>query len=343
MDKRANSRKPFLFYNEDYYCEKPKRYFHNTRKVIFENFDSYATNTNRCKKLIMDFLDYCLPKYYRRKNKFTLLFRLLEPIIRQAGTLTYDERTDRWERQDNQYAHKWLIKVVGADMGQQIMFIIKRVIKGAKTCNLGFYNYSKLFRRCLSILLIKHKDVFVKCLQIILKAAMPIRNKGVVKSNYAFAITNALHYYIVENLHLLCKDINVVIKVRRLLIKHEMLSTEKRIKLSFEKCSTGIGVPLHKKLLLNYMMSINNDNLQWPSLMNIVESRQFDESNKISQVYIVQTNRYRPNLFKYNGWNEQGRFCRTENFCHLVNLQLNKDGTKKLKLVQRKCDKSSRN
>lgn len=358
MDKRANSRKPFLFYNEDYYCEKPKRYFH-TNKVIFEKLDPYATNINRCRKLLTDFFDYCLPKYYRRKNKFTLLFRLLEPVIKQTGTSSTVSDQSRWleinqfsawERRDNQYAHKWLIKVAGADMGQQILFIIKQVTKKFKTCNLGFHNYYKLFRRCLSMLLFKHKEVFVKCLQVILKAAMPVKNKGVVKSNYAFAVTNALHYYIVDNPHLLCKDINVAIKVRRLLIKHEMLPTEKRIRLSFEKCSKGIEVPLYEKLLLNHMMRINDDNLQWPSLMNnkkIMEwnaNRGFDESNKILHVYIGQyykigCRRIKKSFFKYNGWNEQLRFCRTEKFCHLVNLQLNKDGSKKLKRVQRKCDK----
>nr|BBA20531.1 hypothetical protein [Bombyx mori nucleopolyhedrovirus] len=361
MDKRANSRKPFLFYNEDYYCEKPKRYFH-TNKVIFEKLDPYATNINRCRKLLTDFFDYCLPKYYRRKNKFTLLFRLLEPVIKQTGTsaaLTTVSDQSRWleinqfsgwERRDNQYAHKWLIKVAGADMGQQILFIIKQVTKKFKTCNLGFHNYYKLFRRCLSMLLFKHKEVFIKCLQVILKAAMPVKNKGVVKSNYAFAVTNALHYYIVDNPHLLCKDINVAIKVRRLLIKHEMLPTEKRIRLSFEKCSKGIEVPLYEKLLLNHMMRINDDNLQWPSLMNnkkIMEwnaNRGFDESNKILHVYVGQyykssCRRIKKSFFKYNGWNEQLRFCRTEKFCSLVNLQLNKDGSKKLKHVQRKCDK----
>lgn len=43
---------------------------------------------------------------------------------------------------------------------------------------------------------------------------MFVKKKGVVKLNYVFVVINVLYYYIVDNLYLLCKDINVVIKVR---------------------------------------------------------------------------------------------------------------------------------
>lgn len=63
MDKCVNFCKLFLFYNEDYYCEKFKCYFY-INKVIFEKFDLYVMNINRCRELFMDFFDYCLLKYY---------------------------------------------------------------------------------------------------------------------------------------------------------------------------------------------------------------------------------------------------------------------------------------
>ncbi|AGA16193.1 p43 protein [Thysanoplusia orichalcea nucleopolyhedrovirus] len=353
--KRFNSRKPFLFYNEDYYKEKPNN-FYKTNAIIFKKLDLHATSIVKCKKLLTDFFDYCLPNYYRRKNRFHLMFRIIEPVIKQAGASTLATISNGQCHlleinkfadnviQDNKYAHKWLIKVVGTDMGQQILFIIKQVVKKFKSCNLGIQNYNKLFRRCLSVLIFKGKnDIFLKCLQIILNAAMPVKNKGVIKSNYAAAAASALHHFIVGNLQFLCSDVYVMIKVRRLLIKHSMLATENVIKSAFRQFSQKIDVSLFKKVMFNYMMTVYDNTMQWPSIMNDENLVDWTAKHRFKENTSF-TNFYKPlysiahvrqkSRFKYYGWNAQKQFCRNENdFFGLVNLHLNKNGTKELKSV----------
>ncbi|USC25891.1 p43 [Palpita vitrealis nucleopolyhedrovirus] len=327
MDKRANSRKPFLFYNEEYYCKKPKQFF-KSKNVNFESLNSYATNKTRCKELIVNLLDTCLPKSFRRKFKMYLFERLLRVVTTDNSNC----------QKDNQYLQNWLAKCISPDKDQQILFVIRQI--AARITTTGVYNYYYFaFKLCFSYLLHNnHTDVYLKCLQIILKAISPVKNNGIIKTLYSFYGVKNLHMYIIENLGTLCANVNVMIKTRRLLIKHNMMVTEEIIKCELEKYYKKFDVPLREKLLLKYMMQLNNDRLQWPrvNVPNLTKS----EAHKLllysNMKYNMNSKYIKLKNFNYIGWDENLNFRRTKKFCELTNIKIYKNNTKRLFDVKRK-------
>lgn len=349
MNRRANAIKPFLFYNEDYYRDdKPKQYFRRRTKILFSNYKRFATNRTQCKKLITHFLDYCMPKYYRHHNNIESVYRLLNPLLiqqqQQYNKITFINQHEirlykfrPHETEDNMVLYEWLTRCTGTEnVADNLMWIMREFMKRVSRCNLYFYDYYKLFQYCLSTLFCFDECKFMVCIRLVLSKCMSLKSKGVITSKYKYNLLTAMHYFIVNNLRLFMNNIVVLVKLRRLLIKHHMYVTNARI---YELCKSFAGehdVKLHQKLLLKHMMHYQHiENMMWPSLANIKSVVKWDEQRKTTANLPFNTSniKYGNKLFKYTGWDEEQRFCRTVNFKLLKRLHINKDGSKELKCV----------
>ncbi|UYE99097.1 MAG: hypothetical protein [Betabaculovirus sp.] len=246
MDICANLIKPFLFYNEDYYLDdKPKRYFRCLITILFSNYKRFATNKTQCKKLITHFFNYCMPKYYRHHNNIEAVYRLFNPLLIQQPQQynkikiinSYEIRLCKYRRQeteDNMVLYEWLTICTGTESAaDNLVWIIREIIKQVVKCNLLFYDYYKLFQYCLSTLFCFDECKFMVCIRLMLNKCMPLKSKGVITAKYKYCLLTALHYYILHNMRLFMNNIVALVKLRHLLIKHHMNATKKRI---YEMC-----------------------------------------------------------------------------------------------------------
>ncbi|UXX41904.1 p43 [Psilogramma increta granulovirus] len=349
MNRRVNARKPFLFYNEDYYRDDiPKQYFKSGKLIEFGKYNKIATNKSQCKELVKQFLDYCMPDRCRHKNnKIKMLDRLLGPLLLQQVNhqTTVNQRNEdlyclkSYETNDNMVLYNWMTKCTGTvNVADNIVWLMREIMKRSPKCNIYFHHYYKLFSQCFPTLLRIDKCKFLLCLRVILNKCMLPKNKGNVTARYKLYIASAVHYYLIDNLRLFLYDIALFVKVRRLLIKHYMHITNTRLNdLCKQFASNGNNIKLHQKLLLKYMMNYQHiEDVSWPSLADIESVVTWNKiSTNAIRTWPFDTSKIKNGnrLFTYTGWDCRQRFCRTVHCLLLQRLHINKDGSKVLKYV----------
>ncbi|QYC92684.1 P43 [Trabala vishnou gigantina nucleopolyhedrovirus] len=363
--QRLNASKPFLFYNEnDYYdfdCDRrknwPRRIFKREdvsfKKLHFKLVTTICReiNASACRVLLKEYFDFCLPNCNRFKNKFYLLVNnLIEPVLKQDENaiglllkerhsyLHYNLSYSWYENENSVYLLKWLIAATkSSNVDDHLCYIVGQVMRRVRTANLSFWNFYTLFDHCSLLLLHKYPDAFCKCFKVIMNTLMPAKRRGIVASKYASNGMNAMHYFLIDNVAGLLKNVNVLIMARRLLVDRGMHATNDRIQSLCEEFAKGIHVSLQQKILLTCMMRLTDVDLAWPSIVNAnIDNwrRERDTHNKrYVSVYHMSEN-MRPahrQCFKYYGWDENLRYCWNANEnVNLYKLKIGRDNRKQL-------------
>ncbi|AIS92103.1 P43-like protein [Erinnyis ello granulovirus] len=354
MNTRTSARKPFLFYNEDYYHPKRKVYFPSYNKyLLFSDYDKYATNKTQSKTLLKQFFDYCLPtKFTRHKNRVEKLIYLMKPVLQKLDSAVLDkihnvnwiDVPERLPMGDKEHVvlYDWLVKSTNTtNVADHLAYFMREIMKRASTSRVHYRNYYQLFRRCILTLLCIDKAKFMTCVRLVLRTCLPVKQKGVINAKYKLIIATILHFFITDNLKFLLDDVGLLVQLRRLLAKHHMHITNEWIDEFCESVAEEFDIKLHQKLLLTNMMNVDN-NLVYSSLANIHEVVKWHEKQTKKRTIpsylcynqIFDTTKIPYCSYKYSGWDEQQRYRRTGKFNeNLTYLHVNKDNTKVLKAV----------